>query len=303
MASDSTESEAAESQVEAILSSRQSFDQRVDRKLFLSGHANQRSVERFISFREIEAAVSYGTKEPAEDGGWKFTFAGVVVIVDASLKFVLTVWPEPGYGIDLHKVKTTPEMWAEHKRAVHKLRDKATWTSHTVAVVDQSGSMRKIDIDKHVTRSDLVWLTLAVSVANGLKSGDRSSTDVLSVVAMRESGEIVLKYHPFDWILYNHLVDLMQSSKPSNGGFYFPALDAAESLLSVNRNRNCALALLFLSDGRPSDNMKRGDVGGYEYIMTRYAKERIGRLARCFVERDLQCAPQQSVNPTKTNSE
>jgi hypothetical protein len=290
MASDNTESEAAESQVEAILSSRQSFDLRVDRQLFLSGHANQRSVERFISLGEIDAAVSYGTKEPAEGGGWKFTFAGVVVIVDDSLTFVLTVWPEPGYGIDLHKVRITPEMWAEHTRAVRKLRDKATWTSHKVAVVDQSGSMRNIDIDKHVTRSDLVWLTLAVSVANLLKSGDRSSTDVLSVVAMRESGEIVLKYQPYDWILYNHLIDLMQRSKPSNGGFYFPALDAAESLLSVNRNRNCALALFFLSDGRPSDKMKRGDVGGYEYIMTRYSKERIGRLARCFGKRLQVCA-------------
>jgi hypothetical protein len=118
-----------------------------------------------------------------------------------------------------------------------------------------------------------------------------SSTDVLSVVAMRESGEIMLKYHPFDWILYNHLVDLMQRSKPSNGGFYFPALDAAESLLSVNRNRNCALALFFLSDGRPSDKMKRGDFGGYEYTtMTRYCKERIGRLARCFGKRLAVCA-------------
>jgi hypothetical protein len=91
---------------------------------------------------------------------------------------VLTVWPKPGYGIDLDKVQITEDMLAEHERALRKLRDKATWTSHTVAVVDPSGSMRKVDIGNHVKRSDLVWLTLAASVANGLKSGDCTWTDV-----------------------------------------------------------------------------------------------------------------------------
>ena len=82
------------------------------------------------------------------------------------------------------------------------LRDKRRWTSHTVAVIDQSGSMRAADIDKSVTRSDLVWLTLAVDVVKyGLESGERKATDVLSVVFMKDSATVVIDRQPFDWIL------------------------------------------------------------------------------------------------------
>ena len=36
-------------------------------------------------------------------------------------------------------------------------------------------------------------------------------------------------------------------------GFYVPSLEKAEEILSRNSNSSCALALGFLSDGRPSD--------------------------------------------------
>jgi hypothetical protein len=57
-----------------------------------------------------------------------------------------------------------------------------------VVVVDQSGSMRKTDLSGGATRSDAVWLTLAVDlVANKLAAGESKSSDVVSVVSMRDN--------------------------------------------------------------------------------------------------------------------
>ena len=70
--------------------------------------------------------------------------------------------------------------------------------------------------------------------------------DVLSVVAMRDASKTELLAEPFDWILYNRLVDMMRSSQQGAGGCYILALDRAEELFAMNRSRRCTwTALLF----------------------------------------------------------
>jgi hypothetical protein len=249
-------------------------------EIICTAHAQQRRIERNLAMEDPPAVVRHGRKETADNGRWMYTFANVTVITDKKSTHILSCWANTGCGIDVDKVPITPGMELEHERAIKRLKNKSNWTSHTVAVVDQSGSMRNIDITKEVMRSDLVWLSLAVSVvSNGLKSGTRKATDMLSIVVMREQSQVVLEFQPFDWILFNNIVELLRSSRPSGPGCYIPALDAAESLLMANQYGGCALAMLFLSDGRPSDQQKRGDGGGYERLMAKYAKERIGKLS------------------------
>lgn len=62
----------------------------------------------------------------------------------------------------------------DHEQNLMRIsRDASSWTSHTVAVVDQSGSMRNTDLEDGATRSDAVWLTLAMDfVARRLESGE-----------------------------------------------------------------------------------------------------------------------------------
>jgi len=285
--------------VESILSKR--VTDREGRDWHISQHAQKRAESRFISFGEIRSVLGHGgdSKRPADNGAWEYKFAGVIVIVDSEEKRVLTVYPEPGYGIDLDKVVVTAKMMKSRKRESYFLRlNKQRWTSHTVAVIDQSGSMRAADIDKSVTRSDLVWLTLAVDlVKSNLESGERKPSDFLSVIFMKDDATVVIDRQPFDWILFNNLVDIMNTEKPSTGGNYIPALNQAGELLLYNRSRNCALTLLFLSDGKPSDHLRRGDKvhlyasnkEGWLAYMKSHMGQQIGELASLFGKRLNMC--------------
>ena len=274
-----------EIEIETILMA--NGDSRKPRTFVLSQHAASRMEKRRLSISEIMSTLRYGSKRAIDRDCWEYKFAGVIAIVNKEDNAVLTVYPEPGFGIDLNKVEITPEMELEHKRSCSLLRIyKNKWTSHNVAVIDQSGSMRKMDIDEAITRSDLVWLCLAVDIVyNGIKSGERKSTDVLSIIVMKDDAEIIIDRQPFDWILYNKLIDIMNTKKPSTGGRFIPALDVAQELLFFNRSKNCALSLLFLSDGKPSDQFKSGKLsnthiqGRHFEAMKKHIGPRIEELA------------------------
>ena len=225
-----------------------------------SAHGRQRRSERLISKSDLQAAVKYGEKEASSRTAtvailrWKYTFRGIVYITDETSRREITSWPIPAFGFDVPLVEITENMRRDHRAAVRALGNKASWTSHTVAVVDQSGSMRNTDVDGGATRSDAVWLTLALTwVEAEIKAGSRKSTDVMSVVSMRNNSEVVVDAEPVDWILFNKLVGLLRESEPNQGGNYLAAIDLAEQCLMRNTMGSCATALLFFSDGRPSE--------------------------------------------------
>ena len=124
-----------------------------------------------------------------------------------------------------------------------------------MVVVDQSGSMRNTDMEGGATRSDGVWISLALTwVQDGIKSGARCSTDVMSVVVMINDIRVLIDAAPMDWHLFNRLITLLRTTKPSEGGVYLEAINIAEKCLMRNTTGSCALALLFFSDGSPSDH-------------------------------------------------
>mmetsp|Transcript_19492 Transcript_19492/g.49566 ORF Transcript_19492/g.49566 Transcript_19492/m.49566 type:complete len:92 (+) Transcript_19492:551-826(+) len=91
-------------------------------------------------------------------------------------------------------------MQAAHERACAKLKaDQSSWTSHTVVVVDQSGSMRKTDVTGSASCADAVWLTLALDyVGKLLESAHASASDVISVVGMSINSKVLLDHKPMD---------------------------------------------------------------------------------------------------------
>lgn len=223
---------------ESIINDDDGYRQRLSRsRIHFTPHARLRGSQRNVSEQRSWEVLRNGIRKPSDyHGRWEFSAEGVTVVTDPYVSEVVTTWRAPGHGITLRQVKITPEMAKAHESAMRRLKEKSTWTSHTVAIVDQSGSMREIDMDKLVMRSDLVWLNLAVNVvAKCLQSNERKETDVLSVISMRTESEVVLEYQPFDWVLFNKLADLLHNSAPRGGGCYIPASDIAAEMLGSFR--------------------------------------------------------------------
>ncbi|KAL7536710.1 hypothetical protein ACHAWF_005537 [Thalassiosira exigua] len=221
-------------------------------------HLAERCAERDISPVELIAAIKYGTRTEGEvrndQRAWLFSYGGITYVTDYLMQRGITSWVEPCWGFDVEKVPISKEMEDSHNEALKRALDHSTWNSHAVIVVDQSGSMRKTDATKGVTRSDLVWLCLAVDyVGKRLRTGEATSRDYVSLVELGGNYDCVLREQPLDWILYNRIVDIVRSHCPRGEGNYLPAIKKAQELLSLNKSGKCALQLVFLTDGIPSD--------------------------------------------------
>lgn len=255
-------------------------------------HGRETRLERNIEKIDQQRALRYGMVEKNRKKRLKYTYGGIVFIYDPIHKFEVTSWPSRDAASAFSGTRCTKPVLLDKKRdynteirrlAHNQLRtsivaQKETWKSHSVLVVDMSGSMRRDDVDGSRCRSDGVWMVLARNfVKNQLEAKTASAHDLVSVVVMQDSAEVVLRCEPIDWVLYNTLLDFREWStlKPHGPGNYMPALDKAETLLGVNSFGNCNLALVFCSDGKPSDT---GDFAG-----------RVGKIASRFGRRLTVC--------------
>eukprot|EP00752_Nemacystus_decipiens_P007214 g6457.t1 len=230
-----------------------------DIPFFSSLHGERRRDERGIDRRDLKAAIKHGKKQPAKRDPrtgakrWRYSYADIIYITDETSTQEITSWVAP---ISIPLAKLTLKQIGEHQAAKERLKNDPTLcTSHTVIVVDQSGSMRETDVADFYNRSQAVFGMLALDfVAKPRLSGEASDTDVVSLVLMQDSAEIVVKREPSGLVLYNQFVGLHDEATPAYNGNFLPALDLAEDLLNQQRHAECALSLLFLSDGRPSDH-------------------------------------------------
>ena len=170
-------------------------------------------------------------------------------------------------------------------------------TGHTYVIIDQSGSMRQSDVNGFPSRSHAAYGTLALDfVAEQLSSNNNSSSnnngeemmESISIIEMRNEPEIVIDRKPFDWILFNSLIDRPNVSYPRSHGNFNPSL-----LLVKNRIVKEYTALLmykevemdelphfnvvFLSDGKPCDgyqsHQSRADVVKFDAERVEILKE------------------------------
>ena len=162
--------------------------------------------ERDIDKRDLQAAVLHGTAEQQvrvvrgrRIVRYKFTFAGVIYITDSTRTMEITSFPEP---VLVDNVAITHAMTLAHARALEViLTQPERWTSHTVIVVDQSGSMKKSDMRDCSNRADAVWVALSLDwVAPRLEKGDAKATDVVSLVTMNDEATVLLTHEPLDWL-------------------------------------------------------------------------------------------------------
>lgn len=256
-------------------------------------HGRERRLERSIEKIDLQRAKKYGMAELQRNGRVKYTYGGVVFIYDPEYKTEVTSWASPDFSSDDSGTKVVKPLLLEKKKKYetekaklrhHLQRTKIygtpeKWSSHTVIVVDMSGSMRRDDLNGAKCRSDGVWLVLARDfIGRQLRAKTCNEYDLVSVILMMD-GEAQLLYRcePMDWVLYNMFVGLREWStiRPSGRGYYGPALELAERVLKVKGN--CAVSLVFISDGRPSDEGNFGEHVGA------LAKEYRRRLTLCCI--------------------
>jgi len=212
-----------------------------DSALGSTQHDQERREERDIQKITQLEARRYGMAEKQKKGRIKFTYAGHVFIWNSKANKAITSWKEnqdeskvkkhvsgtrfvKPIMIDKSQNHTPAEMILAHECLAGHIRSQKTlWRSHTVMVIDMSGSMRRDDVDGARCRSDGVWTSLAKDfVKSQLESGTCSLYDIVSVVAMREDATVVIDREPMDWVLYNKLVDFREVRDQAGCMFFRP---------------------------------------------------------------------------------
>jgi Alpha-kinase family len=161
----------------------------------------------------------------------------------------------------------TPSMKTRHDDDVQALRDDPQLcTTHSVIIIDQSGSMKKSDVNGFRNRSKMAYGVLALDyIAEQLHAqgrDDDSIIDIVTIIEMNDSGTIVIDREPLDWILFNKVLERKDTAKPRSHGNYNDSLLIAKELIDqeISQAGGCSslddmpsYALILLSDGKPSD--------------------------------------------------
>ena len=208
-----------------------------DSTLVSGTHGRDRRNSRGILKIDLQRARRYGMKEDGHSGREKYTFGGIVFIYDPRRNKEVTSYPSRDFSSDGSGTKVSePILLAKFPNpqrdpnVMQIIADKENWTSHSVLVVDMSGSMRRDDVNGARCRSDGVWMSLARDwIKAQIDKGTRSATDLISVVLMSDKAKCVVRCQPTDWVLFNEFLDLREWSRerPEGPGNYMPALKMA----------------------------------------------------------------------------
>jgi hypothetical protein len=246
-ANTNTATEALESRLTA-LSTKLEQATLQETSLISHTHGRQRRAERGIEKEELKRAIKFGSREkanPGRDGKtrWRYTHEGVVFITDEASKHEITSWRVDAAGGEVLQAD---------------IGGQGACRSHTVLIVDNSGSMRKDDVQGHNTRTAAVYDCLehqfVIPQIEAIKSSAKGALDaVATLITMSDEAEVVFERQPFDQAMVNTMQHLKNSRAHSHGN-YLPALDKAIEVLEADAFSGAQLFLVFLSDGAPSDH-------------------------------------------------
>lgn len=138
------------------------------------------------------------------------------------------------------------------------------YSAHTVLLVDTSGSMRSTDVATEagapISRVEAVRRVLLETFLRGQLVGGGRPTERVSLIKIQPEGpdESAMPFalFPLDTSLAEHISHAV--SEPRSHGPYLPALRRLRRLLSLAQPYfadHATTSVLFLSDGRPSDQV------------------------------------------------
>lgn len=229
-------------------------------------HGRARRQLRDISKYDLKTVVKHGTKTRGRvvngDQRWMFEYGNTIVITDNSCQREITSYNK---AISIERATITEQIRKNHNEVARILReDPHMCTTHSIIIIDQSGSMKTCDVNCFRSRSDASYGTLALDyIAEQLyQMGDEYSVDAVTIIEMKDEGTLFIDKEPLDWILFNRVVDRISTACPQSHGNYVNSLAVAEHVISRERELFSeldaddmpAFMLLFISDGRPSDS-------------------------------------------------
>jgi hypothetical protein len=149
----------------------------------------------------------------------------------------------------------------EQEKEIHFLARKdlkriSACTSHSVLLIDTSGSMRNSDVQGCRSRLSAVMYSIAMDfVSRRIMSGVASSSDAISIILMGETPTLWIDAWPTDWRTYNVILKAYKSGwvHPHGHACFRPSIEMAEKILLRYDSSSCRLMLGVFSDGRPSD--------------------------------------------------
>jgi hypothetical protein len=214
-------------------------------------HGRERRLLRQIEKTDIEECLAYGIREPSIKGRWKYTYNEVILIMDPTNTTEITSFIMP---LKMERAEYDNCYIEEHNEAKKAIiEDKSVCASHTIIVMDMSGSMNNSDVSNFITRYDAVVSNLASEyIASQLIHHQVKNSDVVTIIRMSTDSDVLIEREPVSWVLYNMVLDL-EMKRPKFHGNYIPALQRTKKLFDKYDHPNTALSLYFLSDGRPSD--------------------------------------------------
>lgn len=126
-------------------------------------HGRARRQLRDISKHDLKTVIKHGTKTKGRvkgDQRWVIEFGNTIVITDYFLTTEITSYNKE---VTIERATITQQMWDNHDEAVRILReDPQMCTTHSIIIIDQSGSMKTCDVNCYRSRSDASYGTLAL---------------------------------------------------------------------------------------------------------------------------------------------
>ena len=191
-------------------------------------HGRERRLLRQIEKTDLEDCVAFGIKEPSIKGRWKYTYNEVVLITDPTSTREITSFIMP---LEMKEAKYDNYYIEEHneaKRAI--MQDKSVCASHTIVIMDMSGSMKYNDVANFISRYDAVVSNLASEyIAAQLIRNQVKNSDVVTIIRMGTESDVLIEREPVSWVLYNMVLDLKRL-EPELPGNYIPALQKVKEL-------------------------------------------------------------------------
>lgn len=232
-----------------------------------SEHGRLRREQRDIDKRDLKKALKHGRYTRSWGRRWMVEHDGIVFITDNTMTQEVTAYPAP-----LSLAPVDSESRSLHEKAKILLDKKPEFAaSHTVLIVDNSGSMLIHDINLHRDRQTAAYTMTALEfIAEQIFNGTANNSDVVSLIEFSGTARVVFTREPVSWVLYNKLLSrrdgqCFQTREVARNrdlatcdSNYLPAIEEAQGLLSIGDHDECALSLFFLTDGAPTDARNMG---------------------------------------------
>jgi hypothetical protein len=235
-----------------------------------STHGRLRREQRDIDKRDLQRALKYGRFQRNKNNDrWLIEYDGIIFVTDRDMRRERTAYPAP-----LPMAEVDSLALEENNTTKFLLEQKPELsTSHTIIVIDNSGSMlsKKNDVLLYRDSQHAAFSFTALElIAEQLFSNTAVNSDLVSLIKFGEHPSVEFSREPISWSVYNKVLSHRNTQRYSDRqnaslmddlvgrSNYLPALKKVHQLLELGYHDKLALSVFFFSDGRSTDHIKIG---------------------------------------------